>query len=46
MLAAAGHAPLNAALDAVWRALGTYGERYPELLDEIRTACTERERPR
>lgn len=45
VLAAAEHAPLNAALDAVWHALGTYGERYPELLDEIRSACTERERP-
>ncbi|WP_405688702.1 hypothetical protein [Streptomyces sp. NBC_00057] len=42
VLAAAEPAPLRAALDAVWHALNTYGEHYPELLDEIRSACAER----
>ncbi|MFE4258200.1 hypothetical protein [Streptomyces sp. NPDC056883] len=35
--AAAEPDPLKAALDAVWDALGTYGEHYPKLLDEIRS---------
>ncbi|MFH9044795.1 hypothetical protein ACH4FA_36510 [Streptomyces sp. NPDC017966] len=39
VLAAAGTDPLEAALDAVWHAVGTYGEHYPELLEEIRSAC-------
>jgi hypothetical protein len=42
VLAAAGTRPLKAAVDAVWHALNTYGEHYPELLEEIRTACAER----
>ncbi|MFJ5811114.1 hypothetical protein [Streptomyces sp. NPDC093093] len=37
VLAAAEPDPLKAALDAVWHALNTYGEHYPELLDEIRS---------
>lgn len=37
--AAAGPDPLRAALDAVYAAVETYGERYPELLAEIRAAC-------
>ncbi|MFF5858627.1 hypothetical protein ACFY8B_23870 [Streptomyces sp. NPDC012751] len=41
VLAAAGSAPLKAALDAVWHAMNTYGEHYPQLLEEIRSACTE-----
>lgn len=39
VLAAAGPAPLIAALDAVWHALNTCGEHYPEFLDEIRAVC-------
>ncbi|MEU0763497.1 hypothetical protein ABZ351_27835 [Streptomyces microflavus] len=39
VLAAAGPAPLIAALDAVWHALNTCGEHWPEFLDEIRSAC-------
>ncbi|MFJ9641196.1 hypothetical protein [Streptomyces sp. NPDC101178] len=39
VLAAAGPAPLVAALDAVWHALNTCGERYPAFLDEIRAVC-------
>ncbi|MFE4052917.1 hypothetical protein [Streptomyces sp. YIM B13518] len=39
VLAAAGPAPLKAALDAVSHAVHTYGEHYPELLEEIRSAC-------
>ncbi|MGW1269971.1 hypothetical protein [Streptomyces sp. NPDC002491] len=42
VLAAAGPAPLVAALDAVCHALHTHGEHYPRLLAEIRSACTER----
>ncbi|WP_069173493.1 hypothetical protein [Streptomyces griseus] len=42
ILAAAEPVPLKAALDAVWHALNTYGEHYPELLEEIRAACAER----
>ncbi|MEU6493234.1 hypothetical protein AB0919_17015 [Streptomyces sp. NPDC046994] len=41
VLAAAEPAPLRAALDAVWHAVNTYGEHYPELLVEIRSACAE-----
>lgn len=41
VLAAADPDPLKAALDAVWHAVGTYGERYPELLEEIRSACAD-----
>ncbi|WP_329137329.1 hypothetical protein OG552_27330 [Streptomyces sp. NBC_01476] len=41
VLAAAEPHPLKAALDAVWHAVNTYGERYPELLEEIRSACTD-----
>ncbi|MGY1501014.1 hypothetical protein ACW4TU_31285 [Streptomyces sp. QTS52] len=41
VLAAAEPAPLKAALDAVWHAVNTYGEHYPELLEEIRAACAE-----
>ena len=39
--AAAQPDPLKAALDAVCAAVGTYGEHYPELLEEIRSACAE-----
>ncbi|MFD3972377.1 hypothetical protein [Streptomyces cyaneofuscatus] len=39
VLAAAGPAPLIAALDAVWHALNTCGEHYPAFLDEIRAVC-------
>ncbi|KPI22089.1 hypothetical protein OV450_7506 [Actinobacteria bacterium OV450] len=35
VLAAAEPNPLKAALDAVWHALHTHGEHYPELLTEI-----------
>ncbi|MGV9558753.1 hypothetical protein [Streptomyces sp. NPDC003522] len=42
VLAAAGPAPLKAALDAVWHALNTYGEHYPQLLEEVRSACADR----
>ncbi|MEU8653577.1 hypothetical protein [Streptomyces sp. NPDC048737] len=41
VLAAAEPVPLKAALDAVWHALNTYGEHYPELLEEVRSACAE-----
>ncbi|CAL9504366.1 hypothetical protein SUDANB58_03520 [Streptomyces sp. enrichment culture] len=37
--AAAGPDPLRAALDAVWAAVGAYGEDYPRLLAEVRAAC-------
>jgi hypothetical protein len=36
LAAAAEPTPLKAALDAVWHAVHTYGEHYPELLEEIR----------
>ncbi|GHH82823.1 hypothetical protein GCM10018793_43380 [Streptomyces sulfonofaciens] len=39
VLAAAEPDPLKAALDAVWAAVCTYGEHYPELLKEIRAVC-------
>ncbi|WP_055554169.1 hypothetical protein [Streptomyces sp. NBRC 110028] len=42
VLAAAEPAPLKAALDAVWHAVNTYGEHYPELLEEIRSVCADR----
>ncbi|UBI39162.1 MULTISPECIES: hypothetical protein [Streptomyces] len=42
VLAAAESDPLKAALDAVWHALHTYGEHYPELLADIRSVCAER----
>ncbi|MET8565146.1 hypothetical protein ABZV75_33025 [Streptomyces flaveolus] len=41
VLAAAESAPLRAALDAVWHAVNTYGEHYPELLEEVRPVCAE-----
>ncbi|WP_329389936.1 hypothetical protein OG625_37665 [Streptomyces sp. NBC_01351] len=41
VLAAAEPDPLKAALDAVWHAVNTYGEHYPELLEEIRSACAD-----
>ncbi|MET8947212.1 hypothetical protein ABZX30_27555 [Streptomyces sp. NPDC004542] len=41
VLAAAEPVPLKAALDAVWHAVNTYGEHYPELLEEIRSACAQ-----
>lgn len=41
VLAAAEPDSLKAALDAVWHAVGTYGEHYPELLEEIRSACAD-----
>ncbi|MFD6885573.1 hypothetical protein [Streptomyces sp. NPDC059957] len=41
MLAAADPDPLQAALDAVWDAVNTYGERCPELLEGIRSACAD-----
>lgn len=37
--AAADPDPLRAALDAVWAAVGTYGEDYPRLLAEVRAVC-------
>jgi hypothetical protein len=36
---------LRAALDAVYAATETYGERYPELLAEIRAACAAEDEP-
>ncbi|WP_237527330.1 hypothetical protein [Streptomyces sp. SID2119] len=39
VVAAAGPAPLVAALDAVWHALNTCGEHYPAFLDEIWAVC-------
>ncbi|WP_338058674.1 hypothetical protein [Streptomyces mangrovisoli] len=39
VLAAADPDPLRAALDAVWHAVGAYGEHYPHLLEEVRSAC-------
>lgn len=42
VVAAAESSPLKAALDAVWHALNTFGEHYPELLDEVWSACAER----
>ncbi|MFI2422691.1 hypothetical protein ACH5A7_01090 [Streptomyces sp. NPDC018955] len=39
VLAAAGSDPLEAALDAVWHAVGTYGEHYVVLLAEVRSVC-------
>ncbi|KOY55976.1 hypothetical protein [Streptomyces sp. XY332] len=39
VLAAAEPDPLKAVLDAVFQAVCTYGEHYPELLEEIRSAC-------
>ncbi|MFH9090314.1 hypothetical protein [Streptomyces sp. NPDC017673] len=41
VLAAAEPVPLRAALDAVWHAVNTYGERHPELLDPFRSVCAE-----
>ncbi|WP_228454408.1 hypothetical protein [Streptomyces alkaliphilus] len=41
VLAAAGPNPLGAALEAVWHAMGTHGERHPELLEELRSVCSE-----
>lgn len=41
VLAAAEPDPLRAALDAVWHAVNTYGEYYPALLKEIRSACAD-----
>ncbi|MER5773743.1 hypothetical protein ABT144_05485 [Streptomyces sp. NPDC002039] len=41
VLAAAEPDPLKAALDAVWHAVNTYGEHYPELLEELRSACAD-----
>ncbi|MGC4938174.1 hypothetical protein [Kribbella sp. DT2] len=35
IFAAADPDPLKASLDSVWAAINTYGERYPELLEEI-----------
>ncbi|MEU5977739.1 hypothetical protein [Streptomyces sp. NPDC047315] len=42
VLAAAEPSPLKSALDAVWHAVNTYGEHYPELLAEIWSACAEK----
>ncbi|MGZ3096911.1 hypothetical protein [Streptomyces sp. H72] len=39
LLAAAEADPLQAALDAVYAAVATYGEDYRTLLEEIRSAC-------
>ncbi|MFD4829812.1 hypothetical protein ACFWPV_08125 [Streptomyces uncialis] len=38
---AAGSDPLRAALDSAFAAVVTYGEDYPALLREIRSACQE-----
>lgn len=42
VFAAAEPDPLKAALDSVWAAVNAYGEHYPKLLEEIRSACTDR----
>ncbi|MFE7595588.1 DUF6192 family protein [Streptomyces sp. NPDC057494] len=42
MLAAADPYPLKAALEAVFQAVSTWGEHYPELLEEIRAVCADR----
>ncbi|WP_299541751.1 hypothetical protein [uncultured Streptomyces sp.] len=39
VLAATEPDPLKAALEAVWHAVNTYGEHYPELLEELRSTC-------
>ncbi|MFF8096165.1 hypothetical protein [Streptomyces sp. NPDC016675] len=39
LLGAAEPDPLQAALDAVYAAVATYGEDYRTLLEEIRSAC-------
>jgi hypothetical protein len=41
VVAAADPDPLKASLDAVWHALNTYGEAWPRLLEEVRSACAE-----
>ncbi|WP_194280453.1 hypothetical protein [Streptomyces fagopyri] len=41
VLAAAGPDSLKAALGAVWHSVGTHGEHYPELLEEVRSVCTD-----
>lgn len=41
VLVAAEPSPLKAALDAISHALETYGEHYPDLLEEIRSVCAE-----
>ncbi|WP_405647870.1 hypothetical protein [Streptomyces uncialis] len=41
LFGAAGSDPLRAALDSVFAAVVTYGEDYPVLLREIRSACQE-----
>ncbi|MEV7612023.1 hypothetical protein [Streptomyces sp. NPDC089799] len=43
VLAAAEPDPLKASLNAVFQAVSTYGEHYPELLEEIRSACAGQE---
>ncbi|MFC9589361.1 hypothetical protein ACFTUC_06095 [Streptomyces sp. NPDC056944] len=42
VLAAADPDPLKAALEAVFQAVSTCGEHYPELLEEIRAVCADR----
>ncbi|MFJ3673246.1 hypothetical protein ACIPSE_42980 [Streptomyces sp. NPDC090106] len=42
VLAAAEPDPLRASLDAVWHAVATFGEDYPELLEEIRSVCVDK----
>ncbi|MEV7416526.1 hypothetical protein [Streptomyces sp. NPDC089919] len=42
VVAAADPDPLTAALEAVWHAVATYGEHYPELLRGIWAACADR----
>ncbi|MFJ7423298.1 hypothetical protein ACIQXD_32545 [Streptomyces uncialis] len=44
LFGAAGSDPLRAALDSVFAAVVTYGEDYPALLREIRSACQEHPR--
>ncbi|MFF8413361.1 hypothetical protein [Streptomyces omiyaensis] len=46
VLAAAEPSPLKAALDAVSHALETYGEHYPEFLEEVRPLCARPGKPR
>lgn len=41
VLSAAEPDPLKAALDGVWHAVNTYGEHYPELLEELRSVCAD-----
>ncbi|MET3988210.1 hypothetical protein [Streptomyces sp. PvR034] len=41
VLGAAQQDPLRAALEAVWHAVHTFGEHYPELLEDVWALCAE-----